>query len=420
MNRSLITRAASPLVGTFMLPLVLGLTACPSDDGPGGNAEEESGGIASLSNSGDGDGDGAGDGDGDGGGNELPGDGDGDGDPTGGPTCGEVSIVPEYIPPAVMLVVDASGSMIQFDWDHDLDGDTPNESRWATLHRVVETIMGEFGPSMRAGIKRFPSEGACVPNPGCYNLTACTVTATPEVNVALDNGSAILASIPPGDDDGSSVAGGTPSTKGINSAVTHLIAQSAEIPRYILFITDGAANCTPGFDMPDVLEVYDETLEPTVQAARVDHNITTFAIGIDIINQLLGVPIDGAPEANPYERLNDVALAGGAARPGVEKFYNSTNQDELLTALSGIINEITECIIDLTDTDEGAPDPVQIPYITFEAGGQAVPFVEDCENEDGWSWIDEGLIVTFCGSYCDDFKSGGTTFDGTYGCPPPG
>jgi hypothetical protein len=27
--------------------------------------------------------------------------------------------------------------------------------------------------------------------------------------------------------------------------------------------------------------------------------------------------------------------------------------------------------------------------------------------------------VIFCGSYCDDFKSGGTVWDGTYGCPPP-
>src|SRR5690606_13814376 len=37
--------------------------------------------------------------------------------------------------------------------------------------------------------------------------------------------------------------------------------------------------------------------------------------------------------------------------------------------------------------------------------------------EDGWTWIEEGEIMTFCGSYCDDFKGGGVQFDGKYGCP---
>ena len=34
--------------------------------------------------------------------------------------------------------------------------------------------------------------------------------------------------------------------------------------------------------------------------------------------------------------------------------------------------------------------------------------------------IIEGEIMTFCGSYCDDFKNGTAMFDGTYGCPPAG
>ena len=136
---------------------------------------------------------------------------------------------------------------------------------------------------------------------------------------------------------------------------------------------------------------------------------------------LTGAGPDGSPEANAYERLNDVALAGGAPKNGgmdAEKFFNSTNQDELLTALSGIIDEITECIIDLSMTEAGVPDPIQIPYVTFTADGMEIPYVDDCANEDGWTWIEEGVIVTFCGSYCDDFKQGGVVFDGTYGCPP--
>ena len=151
--------------------------------------------------------------------------------------------------------------------------------------------------------------------------------------------------------------------------------------------------------------------------------ITTFVVGIDIINQLVGAGADGAPEANPYERLNEVALAGGAPKNmGMddEKFFNATNQDELLLALEAILGEVTDCTIDLTMTEEGPPEPQQIPYVEFESDGMMVPYVEDCDNEDGWTWLEEGLIMTFCGSYCDDFKNGTAVFDGTYGCPPAG
>jgi hypothetical protein len=402
------------------LPFALALGACGGDDGPSGSGDDATSGITSL---GDGDGDPTtGDGDGD------PTTGDGDGEPTGdgdgdtGPDCGSVSIVPTYIPPNIMIVVDASGSMVTNSWDHDLDPDTPDETRWKTLHNTVDTILASFGPAMNAGIQRFPADGACVP--ACTFTNACAVNSSPEVSIALDNGAAIMAALPPASDTGQSIKGGTPTTKGINSAVGELSGIAAGLPRYILLITDGAANCMAGTEnTQNAYELYDEMLSPTVQAARDNDEVTTFVIGIDIINALLGTGIDGQPEANPFERLNEVALAGGAPKNNgleAEKFYNSTNQAELFEALDGIIDAITECTIDLTMTPEGPPAPIQIPFITFTSNGMDVPFVEDCSEGDGWTWVVEGEIMTFCGQYCEDFKAGGATFDGTYGCPPAG
>ncbi len=414
MNRSMLICATLPLA------LVVSLSACSGDDGPSGTGDDETG-ITTTPGDGDGDQTTGGDGD-----STTTGDGDGDasGDGDGeGPDCGMVSIAPEYVPPNVMLVVDASGSMVKNSWDHDLNPNTPVETRWKTLYGVVESILGQFGAAMNAGVQRFPSEDAC--DPACTQANACNVSDTPEVSVAFNNGAAILAALPPADDMGASIEGGTPATKGINSAVAHLQSLAADVPRYILFITDGAANCTPGTEgTNDAYELYDTTLAPTVESALDDDAITTFVVGIDIIDALLGVGGDGAPEANPFERLNEVALAGGAPKNmgmDAEKFFNATNQDELLTAIGGIINEITDCTIDLTTTPEGPPDPIQIPYITFTANGEDVPGpVANCDTEDGWAWVDEGLIVTFCGSYCDDFKQGAAVFDGTYGCPPAG
>ena len=423
MNRSMFT--------CLTLPLALALSGCTTDDGTTTDTDvvdsNETSGITTMPTTSppttddpatdtDTDTDTAsGDGDGDSGG-------DGDGEAETGPDCGSVSIVPEYVPPNVMLVVDASGSMVAQSWDHDLDPNTDDITRWSSLYGVVDSVMSNFSATMYSGVQRFPSEAACDPDP-CYNITSCDVEPNPEVSIALDNGDAILAAIPGANADGTSIEGGTPAAEGIRSAVNHLMGQQQGSGNYILLVTDGAANCDTQLPFPDYIEFYDETLPTTVEEAYQDQGITTFVVGIDIVDMLVGDGVDGSPEANPFERLNDVAVAGGAPKNGGmddEKFFNSTNQDELLTALDLILDEVTDCTIDLTMTEEGPPDPAQIPYVSFTSDGVEVPYVEDCENEDGWTWIEQGLILTFCGSYCEDFKQGTAVFDGEYGCPPAG
>ena len=419
MNRSILTCATVPF--SIALMALVGCPADPPSTDTGETADETESGVnltMTMTN------------------NTIPGDGDplGDGDPTAGTesddemNCGEVSIVPEYTPPNVMLVVDASGSMVANSWDHDLDPNTPDVTRWNSLHGVVTTVMDQFGTAMLAGIQRFPSADACPDatqqSSNCYNSDSCIVGTEPEAGVGFDSGAAILSAIPGPNADNVAIVGGTPATKGINSAVGHLLTQGGSNPNYILFITDGAANCTPGLQVPPLIEDYDETLPTTVESAYMDESITTFVVGIDIVDELVGVGIDGSPEANPFERLNDVAVAGGAPKNGgmdVEKFFNSTNQDELLTELSTIIDTITECVIDLETTMEGPPNSDQVEYVTFEVDGVMIDgplSAEDCATMDGWMWSVEYTEVTFCGIYCDQFKLGVGEFDGTYGCPP--
>ena len=369
--------------------LIAGLAGCTdsSQDDAGIDGADDTTGITTMpttttTTGGDGDGDATGDGDGD----TASGDGDGDGmtgDGDGDPSCGEVEIFPEYVPPNVMLVVDASGSMVSQSWDHDLDDQTPDVTRWSSLHGVVQSVMDQFGQAMYAGIQRFPAEAACDPDP-CYNLTSCTTEAVPEVGVALDNAGAVLAAIPGAGAGSDEVEGGTPATKGIVSAIDHLDMQEQGLGNYILLVTDGAANCNTTLEHPDYIEQYDETLPTTVQDASDNHDITTFVVGIDIIDQLVGQGQDGAPEANAFERLNDVAVAGGAPKNGgneAEKFFNATNQQELLDALSIILGEVTDCIIDLSDNP---PQPNQIEHVKFFRDDMEVPQVKDCSTEDGW------------------------------------
>ena len=353
---------------------------------------------------------------------------DTDSDSETGLTCGEVSFEPAYTPPNVMLVLDASGSMVASSWDHDLDAQTPDVTRWRSLHDVVTSVLAPFGPTTLAGVQRFPSADACpdatLQSPNCDSADACIVGAAPEVGAALDNGAAILAALPGPDADSVEIVGATPASAAIRSTVEHLTSLGGDNPSYILLITDGAANCTPGLQVPALLEDYDETLPTTVEAAYQDDGITTYVVGVDIVDALVGVGVDGLPEANPFARLNDVAVAGGAPKNGgvdAEKFFNATNQGELLTAVSTILDAITECTIDLELAEFGPPDRPQVDYVEFTVDGQVIPgplSAEECATMDGWAWSVEHTEVILCGVYCGQFERGEGAFEGAYGCPP--
>jgi hypothetical protein len=364
-------------------------------------------GNAETSGDGDGDGDtnASGDGDGDG---DTNGDGDGDGDPN----CMVEQYLANYEPPAVMLVVDASGSMVGNLWDHDANINTPTVTRWNSLYTAVQSIMTNFGDKLRAGIQRFPGAAAT----GAYNESACTTQPTPEAQIAADNGIAILAAIPPANANSMAIKGGTPTTRGIQSAVTHLLAQPGDPSRAIVLITDGAANCDINLPLPDLLESYDETLPLVVADAYQIHGIPVFVVGIDILNLVLGIGNDGSPEANPFERLNDVAVAGGTAKNGAEKFYNSSDQVELLTSLQGIFTSLVDCTIDLSELPDGLPPPENIPFVEFEFGGNPIPHVDDCLNDDGWTWVEEGAVAQLCGSACNQFAADADPATVVYGC----
>ncbi len=394
------------------LGVLILLLSCKSEtDDP---ATEETGGIGG---DGDGDGDGNGDGDGDG---DGTGDGDGDGD---GNDCGEVEIVPEAVPPNLMLVLDKSGSMVANSWDH--DGDDPDEdglqedgvtpasdpiTRWYSLHTVADQVLNQFDTTINFGMQLFPAEEACA----CYDAGACPVNGTPEVGVSPQNATDILTELPAAESDSDDINGGTPATAGIVSALDHLLSLDPTQDRYILLVTDGAANCGVDADMPELLEDYDEGL-PIAVADAFAQGIPTYVVGIDIVDELAGEGIDGSPEANAYEKLNEVAEAGGVANEGIDKFFNVANEDELQSALDEIAGAVQGCEMDL----DPLPLPSQIPYVSFTDENQAeIPYVTDCVNEDGWTWVVEGERVEFCGTYCDSFK-GGAAFDGIYGCPPP-
>jgi Mg-chelatase subunit ChlD len=348
-------------------------------------------------------------------------------EPTTGPTSGNTSFDPDdcgeavvdipIVTPSVMLVLDKSGSMVADPggfWDHDQDPMTPTITRWNSLYSVVDLIVNNFNNSMNLGAVLFPAKTAT----SSYSEAACVVGAAPDVPIAGMNAAKILGAIPGALTDAMTMKGGTPATKGLKVAIKELEGAPAGQPKFMIFVTDGAANCQE--DAPDtttLFEMYDDNVATTVAAAAA-MGIKTYVVGIDISQVVSGAAKDGNPDnTNTYEKLNLVAEAGGVPRPGDEKFFNTTNQDELQSALNMISMQILSCVIDLEPTPK-YPDFVEVvPYGKKQ--------VTDCMTEDGWMYLPEDpmkpgvLRIELCGKACSDFQMSGD-LDVEYRCPQSG
>lgn len=145
-------------------------------------------------------------------------------------SCGDLWIVPAYVPPLLMLVVDESESMLA-PWDHDGDPETPTQPRWHGARAVVE-LLGEIaGDKAVVGLRAFPGADACpeatAMSPSCADASACSIAAAPELSPAEGNGPALLDAIPGLDPDPILLAGASPAAAATEAAVDELVSVRA-------------------------------------------------------------------------------------------------------------------------------------------------------------------------------------------------
>lgn len=315
-----------------------------TDPGEGGEGEDDD--QSDEAEAGDGEGE--------------PGDGDAGEDP---PACQEFASDVAPIPPEVMFLLDRSGSMM----GEGFDPNDPNKTRWQALYEAVASVVGDGADSSIAfGAKTFSTKGA----------GPCGVSPTPDVDIALDNAPLLLASIP---GPLMAVTGGTPTNLAIETTMAHMASYASEGEKFIFLITDGRIKCTNNNDaqaVADAVTVLGEGLAT--------HNITTYVVGI---------AAGGAAVA----QLNAMAVAGGAAQAGEEKFYRADDADALSSALAQIVAEsnANSCVLNLEE-------PPAFPKTTkVLVGGTAYGLVDDCEAEDGFIYTNEQHSqIRMCGLGC--------------------
>jgi len=324
--------------------------------------------------------------------------------------CDVAEATLEPVPPNVMLVLDKSGSMVNNSWDHDAMGGTPDITRWDSLYQVVDFVTTTFDSQINFGAVLFPAINAT----STYNAAACTVGGSPDVDIASMNSAAILAAIP--DATETEIFGGTPATAGVIVGRDHLLEQDPENPRALILVTDGAANCAleaaTNFQR---FEEYDEQLPVVVGNAWTADGIPVYVVGIDVEDVTSDATNDGYPNnTNTYDALNEVAVAGGQPLPGMEQFYQTTNQLELQDALQAIISNALSCVVPL-DPEPAFPDLLEVIVSNMN-----VPQVMDCATEDVWVYsnpMGPYDSIELCGTWCDELKAAGSV-TAEYYCDP--
>jgi len=277
----------------------------------------------------------------------------------------------EPIPSDVLFVLDKSGSMSMELWDHDANLQTPNITRWKSLHAVVEAVVTDFDHQLNFGAKLYPKIDA-----GSYiNQGACEITPGIEVPVAANNAETLLQGIPSAEFE---VLGGTPSFQALSESYKYLETLMTGLDAAVIFITDGEISC----DNPPAAAI------AAISDAWDNSQIPTYVVGVDV-------------DAQTSSQLNSFALAGGKQlNNGQYKFYQATDQVELQAAMQSILDDTISCVLPVE------PEPAYPELFQVWIDNAEVQEIGDCAQEDGWRWTQDHTEIELCGQSCQDLKHG--------------
>lgn len=327
----------------------------------------------------------------------------------------------EILAPDIVFALDESSLMGSVLWDHDADDAdddgvsdldpnqpaTPKIARWPSLHRAVEFTLESFDASIHAGLALYPSLAAT----DDYGAAACASDPELAVHIAPHSGAAILAAMPP--EQAGDLAGAVPGAAAIAAATAEHLSLPDAVPRHIVYVTGGAANCHAGAaNTTALLETYDDDLPLRVGEALAA-GVVTHVVGVAIPDATSPTQQDGRPDAtNNFTRLNELADLGGAALPGPTRFHAAADEAALTAALAAIVRAQLSCTVPL-DPPPAHPELFGVAVAGVDYGETRVV---DCGVEDGWRFVDAATIE-LCGQACRDFQAEGS-LDADYDCPP--
>lgn len=313
----------------------------------------------------------------------------------------------------LMFVVDRSGSMA-----YSLDGQQPDEngrlplgvpSRWNVLRDSLVETLTPFDTALALGAKFYPEEhtlGPAPPDEACATADG--------VGIAPGRGKAqeilrVFDRTPPN--------GGTPTAEAVRLAAKYL-AGTRSVARTLVVATDGAPNCNEDLDKTRC--VCTSSVTSCASSRTGEYNCLDDVRAVRVITDIFQnqkipvyvVGIGGEERPELAKALEDMAVAGGRAKPTSPRHYRVQTPEEMRDAFTTIRDSVARC----TYLTPSAPtDP---SAITVEIDGRPIP--RDPTRTFGWDWVDREFgTLAFFGEACTLASGGSSTVNGVVRCDNP-
>jgi hypothetical protein len=300
--------------------------------------------------------------------------------------CVGTEIPLELKAPNLYFALDHSTSMLE-------------QSKWTNVRQVVSDLMKKIGAGARFGATMFPAPG---PDQCALGVEVMSLRQGDEQGVAANAFLSATSAAP---------KGGTPTASTLEALLPRLSGLHGTT--FVILATDGGPNCNHALTCPieqctmnidkssscppdgsvnccdpqfgDGIGCLDGVRSAKAVAALEAAGIETFVIGI--------------PGSGPYAAtLDDLATAGGTARPAEPRYYRVDTADT--TALAAAFESIAAqtgagCAFTLgrAPADDGA--------VRVSVSGAPVPRA----GADGWSLA--GTTLTLGGASCDAVRTAG-------------
>lgn len=303
----------------------------------------------------------------------------------------------------LMFVLDRSGSMA-FSLTSPTIPEQGEPSRWEALHDGLAEAIRPLDQQLAMGAKFYPE------------ALSEDDLSSPALACLTDNG----VGIPPARGNAESILdvffsseprGGTPTADAIQLAAEYL-ADRRTVARTVVVATDGAPNCNGNLDGSRCV-----CTAASGDCRRSEYSCLDDTRTIDVIREIAEVrkiPVFviglGSTERPEFLRvLDDMAVAGGRARPTVPRHYNVQSPVELRSALQNISDSIARCTY-LTPSAPTDPNAIAVEI-------DGVTIFRDTDHKNGWDWVDQAYgSLAFFGDACDRAQTAASKVNGRVSC----
>ena len=295
-----------------------------------------------------------------------------------GMNCAEIPQPLNKLPPDILIVLDASGSMNEDSNNDSCSGGCGANSKWALLTPALNQVVMQTQAEVNWGLKLFAdTDSTCGVSP---NNVAVPIGA---------NNAGAIANVIAGRTDGNGgVTNGsrTPTRAAENAAVNYLNTVTTSNPKFILMATDGQPNCPASGNSDQDDSPGAVTAVTNAQTA----GFPTFVVGIS------------APAGAANDALNMMAVAGGYPRSASPQYYPVTSAAEFIDVLRTLVTIAGTCTFPVPEPPNNDTDRA---HIGVKINGAEIP--RDPNHVNGWDYTSDAMTaVQVYGPNCDLIMAG--------------